>query len=126
MTIRRALIASFLLVAFPAGAFAGGGGFGMDEDEDTGGPPFFGIVKDQAGASVPDTKITATIAKMNSSLVLRSDATGHFFIKGFDKSVDPADVEIACSKDGYRPAIATKTPAAGMAPIQAVCVLQHE
>ena len=124
--IRHALIVSFLLIGASGGAFAGGGGFGMDEDGDTGGPPFFGIVKDQAGASVPDTKITATIAKMNSSLVLRSDATGHFFIKGFDKSVDPADVEITCTKDGYQQSVATKTPTAGMAPIQVVCVLQHE
>ncbi|HLI20128.1 MAG TPA: hypothetical protein VKV32_03360, partial [Stellaceae bacterium] len=71
-------------------------------------------------------KITVTIAKLNSSLVLRSDTVGHFFVRGFDKSVDPKDVAIVCSKDGYADATATTSPAAGSAPIQAICVLKKQ
>jgi hypothetical protein len=63
---------------------------------------------------------------MNSTLVLRSDTVGHFFVRGFDKSVDPKDVKITCSKDGYDDATATTTPPAGNAPIQAICVLKKK
>jgi hypothetical protein len=126
-TLARSILAAAFALALPLAAYAGGGGFGGDDDQDdAGGPPFFGIVKDDKGAPLPDTKITASIAKLNSSLVLRADAAGHFFIKGFDKSVDPADVEISCAKDGYKEVSHSASPPAGAAPIQVVCVLQHE
>jgi hypothetical protein len=105
-------------------AYAGGGGFGGDDDDADSGPPYFGIVKDSSGKDVADAKITVTIAKMNSTLVLRSDTMGHFFVRGFDKSVDPKDVVVVCSKDGYAEAPATATPAIGNAPIQLLCVLK--
>ena len=110
-----------LLSANPA--FAGGGGFGGDDDDADSGPPYFGIVKDNGGKDIADAKITVTIAKMNSTLVQRSDSMGHFFIRGFDKSVDPKDIVVVCSKDGYATATATATPAIGNAPIQLLCVM---
>lgn len=119
-----AILISLLALAGPA--FAGGGGFGADDDDANAGPPYLGIVQDQDGKDLPDAKITVTIAKMNSTLVQRSDTVGHFFIRGFDKSVDPKDVTIVCSKDGYADATATTTPAAGTAPIQAICVLKKK
>lgn len=108
--------------------WAGGGGFGADDDSTAdAGPPFLGIVQDQDGKDVPDAKIDVTIAKVNSSLVLRSDTVGHFFVRGFDKSVDPKDVTITCSKDGYADATATMlTPPNGNAPIQVVCNLKKK
>jgi hypothetical protein len=119
-----------LAVAAPAAvdrAWAGGGGFGADDDDTVNaGPPYLGVVQDQDGKDLPDTKITVTIAKLNSSLVLRSDTVGHFFVRGFDKSVDPKDVTITCSKEGYSDAKASMTPPAGTAPIQAICVLKKE
>ena len=109
-------------------AHAGGGGFGADDTDDTAnaGPPFLGLVQDDAGNNITDARITVTIASMNSTLVLRSDTVGHFFVRGFDKSVNPKDVKIACSKDGYADATATTTPAIGNAPIQAICVLKKK
>jgi hypothetical protein len=108
-------------------AWAGGGGFGSDEDSNQdAGPPYFGVVKDKDGKALADAKITATIAKSNSSLVLRADSQGHFFIRGFDKSIDPGDVTISCSKEGYRETQGIKAPATGAAPIEVVCVLDHE
>lgn len=107
-----------------APAWAGGGGFGGDDDDADSGPPFFGIVKDNTGKDLADAKITVTIAKMNSTLVLRSDTMGHFFVRGFDKSVDPKDVTIVCSKEGYADATGEVTPALGNAPIQVLCVMK--
>lgn len=108
-------------------AWAGGGGFTDEADDKDAGPPFFGIVKDKDGKAIADAKVTATIAKANSTLVLRADSQGHFFIRGFDKSIDPNNVSISCSKDGYREVSGVKAPATGAGtPIEVVCVLDHE
>ena len=108
-------------------AWAGGSTFGSDEaDDKDAGPPFFGIVKDKDGEALADAKITATIAKSNSTLVLRADSQGHFFVRGFDKSIDPNDVAISCSKENYRATAGVKAPATGSAPIEVICVLDHE
>ena len=126
MSARAAIaFAAVLGIALPA--YGGGGGFGADDDDDANaGPPFLGLVQDDAGSNLVDARITVTIASMNSTLVLRSDTVGHFFVRGFDKSVDPKDVTISCSKDGYADATATTTPPAGNAPIQAICVLKKK
>lgn len=126
MKARAAIVfAAALGLALPV--YAGGGGFGADDDDDANaGPPFLGLVQDDGGKNLVDARITVTIASMNSTLVLRSDTVGHFFVRGFDKSVDPKDVKITCSKDGYADATATTTPPAGNAPIQAICVLTKQ
>jgi hypothetical protein len=114
-------------LAIAGAAYAGGGGFGADDDDTAdAGPPFLGLVQDEAGNNITDARITVTITSMNSTLVLRSDTVGHFFVRGFDKSVDPKDVKISCSKDGYAEATATTTPPAGNAPIQAICILKKQ
>ncbi|HWE76701.1 MAG TPA: carboxypeptidase-like regulatory domain-containing protein [Stellaceae bacterium] len=117
-----------VLLALAPLAHAGGGGFGADDDDGTAnaGPPFLGLVQDDAGNNITDARITVTIAAMNSTLVLRSDTVGHFFVRGFDKSVDPKDVKITCSKEGYADAAATTSPPAGNSPIQAICVLKKQ
>jgi hypothetical protein len=119
-------VAAMLGLALPA--LAGGGGFGADDDDNdaNAGPPFLGLVQDDGGKNIADARITVTIASMNSTLVLRSDTVGHFFVRGFDKSVDPKDVTISCSKDGYAEATAVTTPPAGTAPIQAICILKKK
>jgi hypothetical protein len=125
LTLRAALaFAAALGLALPA--HAGGGGFGADDDDDSAnsGPPFLGLVQDDAGNNITDARITVTIASMNSTLVLRSDTVGHFFVRGFDKTVDPKDVKITCSKDGYADVTAITTPSVNSAPIQAICILK--
>ncbi|HEX4193773.1 MAG TPA: carboxypeptidase-like regulatory domain-containing protein [Stellaceae bacterium] len=121
-------LAVVALLALAPLAHAGGGGFGADDSDDTAnaGPPFLGLVQDDAGNNITDARITVTIASMNSTLVLRSDTVGHFFVRGFDKSVDPKDVKITCSKDGYADATATTSPPVGNSPIQAICVLKKQ
>jgi hypothetical protein len=119
---RAPLLVCLLLLPVNA-AWAGGGGFGGDDDDADSGPPYFGLVKDSGGKDIADAKITVTITKMNSTLVQRSDTLGHFFIRGFDKTVDPKDVVVVCSKDGYADATATASPPLGNAPIQLLCVL---
>jgi hypothetical protein len=125
--MRASILAACLTMALTSAAWAGGSTFGSDEaDDKDAGPPFFGIVKDKDGKALADAKITATIAKSNSTLVLRADSQGHFFVRGFDKSIDPNDVAISCSKDKYHETAGVKAPTSGSAPIEVICVLDHE
>jgi hypothetical protein len=117
-----------LALALAWEAHAGGGSFGNDEDSDKdSGPSFFGFVKDKDGDAVDDAKITVTVKNLNSSMILRTDSQGHYFVRGFDKSVDPADVEIVCGKDGYREVRhARKPPLDPGSPIEVDCILEQQ
>jgi len=82
--------------------WAGGAGFGDDDDNsEEEGPSYFGFVKDTNGATVPDAKVTVGI-KDRGGIVTRTDALGAYKVPGFGKDVDPRDVEIACDKQGYK------------------------
>jgi hypothetical protein len=109
-------------------AWAGGVTFDDPDQDENAGPPFIGIVRDRSGSPVGDAKITVTVKIFNSSLILRSDADGHFTVNGFDKSVSPDDVEIACSKDGYTQFAEARRPWNGdpKQSVQVTCVLQKQ
>jgi hypothetical protein len=105
--VRRALATTLIALgvglAAAGGAWAGGTGLDEQDDEEA-GTPFFGFAKDldARGRGIPDTKVTAELKGGNASLVTRTDAQGHFRISGFGKDVDPNQVEITCTKDGYK------------------------
>jgi hypothetical protein len=88
-----------------AGTAAWAGGSGLDEQDDAdAGTPFFGFVKDldAHGKGIADAKVTAEIKGGNASLITRADAQGHYRLAGFGKDVNPDNVEITCSVDGYK------------------------
>src|SRR5262247_4041937 len=88
--------------ALSIAAWAGGAGFGDDDDNsEEEGPSYFGFVKDTNGATVPDAKVTVGI-KNRGGVVTRTDALGAYKVPGFGKEVDPQDVEVACDKQGYK------------------------
>lgn len=106
-------------------AWAGGVTFDSPDEDANAGPPFSGIVRDRDGNPVADAKVTVTVKIFNSTLILRTDADGHFAVNGFDKSVDPADIDIACSKDGYTQFAESRRPTSDpKAPIPVICILQ--
>jgi hypothetical protein len=108
-------------------AWAGGVTFDDPDQDANAGPPFSGIVRDRSGQPVEDAKVTVTVKIFNSSLILRTDADGHFTVNGFDKSVSPGDVEFACSKDGYTQFAVSRRPTSDpKAPIPVTCVLQKQ
>ena len=115
-------VALALLLAAP-GAWAGGGDFGDDEDQAESGPSYFGFVKDGKGDLISEAKVVAEL-KNRATLVTHSDDVGVYKIPGFGKDIDPADVEITCSKAGYKEAVAVKRPGTGAdASVQADCTL---
>src|SRR5215510_2075470 len=83
-------------------AWAGGAGFGDDDDdsEET-GPSYFGFVRDAGGATVPDAKVTVSL-KNRISIVTRTDALGTYKVPGFGREADPKDIEVSCDKEGYK------------------------
>ena len=107
--------------------WAGGVTFASPDDSAANaGPPFAGFVKDRDGNPLPDAKVTVSVKSFNWTLILRTDSNGHFFVNGFDKSVDPTTVEISCSKDGYKEYAKSRRPPSSnpKAAIETDCILQ--
>jgi hypothetical protein len=129
MNRRRYVIAALAITyAFSTAAWAGGSGFGDDDDhsEDE-GPSYFGFVKDNSGATVPDAKVTVTL-KNRISIVTRSDALGTYKVPGFNKETDPKDVEVSCDKDGYKQLRVVRRSSSNpdpKIPIETECMLQR-
>jgi hypothetical protein len=118
-------LAATLLIC--AGAWAGGQGFGDDDDNsEEEGPSYFGFVRDAKGGTVPDAKVTVSL-KDRISIVTRSDALGTYKVPGFGKDVDPNDVAVSCGKDGYKQLRVVRRPMSSKdpkIPIETECTLQ--
>src|SRR5262245_51925059 len=78
----------------------GGSGDEDSHDHDD-GPRYFGFVKDASGKIVPDAKVTAEVKGLGS-VIARSDKLGTYKLPGCGKQIDPKNVTISCSKDGYQ------------------------
>jgi len=111
------LLGLALLVPFAMASAAWAGGASLDEDDDdqsNAGVSFFGFAKDlNRGGGVPDAKVSAEIKNRNASLVTRTDDQGHFKFSGFSKEIDPLDVDITCTKEGYKLQRTIRRQAAG-------------
>ena len=109
-------------------AWAGGSGFGDDDDNSAEeGPSYFGFVRDSSGATVPDAKVTVSL-KDRVDLVTRTDALGTYKAPGFGSQNDPKDVEISCAKDGYKQIRVVQRSAPNTdpkIPIEIECTLQR-
>jgi hypothetical protein len=130
--VRRAAVSIVAILAslvLGAPANAGGGSFTDDDQTDmqNSGPPFFGYVRDAKGDAVDDAKITVTVKNLNASMIIRSDSQGHYFLRGFDKSINPADVDIACSKDGFKETGHARKPTSDpTSPVEVDCILARQ
>ena len=118
------LVIAMALGRLAAPAFAGGSGFGDDDVVQNAGHSFIGYVRDADGKGVPDAKITIDLK--NGTVVLRTDGDGYFFARGFGTNVDPDDVKVGCSKDGYTQSAISKQAQsdAPNAPVEVDCVLK--
>lgn len=90
------------------------------------GPFYFGFVKDAGGVPVRDAKVSASY-RDKLTLVTRTGATGGYKLPGFKKDINPGEVTIACSKEGYRQIRVFRYPPPRGRPVTAVeteCRLQ--
>jgi hypothetical protein len=121
-----AAIAFALTLCCPVAVLAGGL---MEDDHDdaakAAGPSYFGFVKDNRGAIVPDAKVAADLK--GSSVVTRSDITGAYKLPGFGKEVSPDDVVISCGKEGFKQlrVLRRTVNAATTTAIEIECTLQR-
>jgi hypothetical protein len=100
-------------------AWAGGAGFGdPDEHAPDEGPHYYGFVRDERGAPLGDARVTATHKTL--SLVTRSAATGVFRLRGFKNDIDPKEVTISCSKEGYAALRVSRRPPPRGKPVTAI------
>jgi hypothetical protein len=121
------LAALIVTCAISVGAWAGGAGFGDDDDTSAEtGPSYFGFVRDTNGATVPDAKVTVAV-KNHGSVITRTDALGTYKVPGFGTDVNPKDVEISCDKQGYKQArvVRRSSPSTDPKIIETECTLQH-
>jgi len=121
------LLACLFLATAP-GAWAGSDSADSHEENPDEGPPFWGFVKDDRGAPVRDAKVSASYKK-SLTLVTRTNATGSYRVRGFKKGIDPADVTITCSKEGYKQIRVFRPPLPRGKPVKSVeteCRLQRE
>ncbi len=112
-------------------AVRAGGQMTFGDDTNTSandGPAFFGFVRDADGSSVADARVTAAV-KTGGAVVTTANSIGVYKIPGFAKSINPDDIVISCSKDGYKQANVVRRPhTAGdiTDPIEVECYLQKE
>jgi hypothetical protein len=114
--------------ALSVAAWAGGAGFGDDNDTSAEtGPSYFGFVRDTNGATVPDAKVTVAV-KNHGSVITRTDTLGTYKVPGFGTDVDPKDVEVSCDKQGYKQVRVVRRSSSSTnpkIPIETECTLQH-
>jgi hypothetical protein len=103
MPIRRSAgIFLGALLGFAAPAWAGGDMDEYDVNPDS-GPPFIGAVRDiDKGIGIKDARVTADIQNGKGTVITQTNTLGRFKFDGFRKEIDPAQIDISCSKDGYR------------------------
>ncbi len=125
---RVTAIAFGITCALSTALWAGGSGFGEDDDHsEEEGPAYFGFVKDTNGATVADAKVTVSV-KDRGGVITRTDALGAYRVPGFGKEVDPTEVLISCEKVGYKQVRVLRRQASGAdekTPIETECTMQR-
>jgi len=119
------LCAAALASTLSTTAWAGGEGFGEDEEEQT-GHVYVGYVRDAKGEPVDSARVTV---KMKLGfLMLRTDDEGHFVVRNIRDDGSPDNVTFECAKDGYRQETSSKHATADgpTAPVEVNCVLAKQ
>jgi hypothetical protein len=107
---RLARLAAAAFAMASAAAMAGGE-MGMHDEDTDEGLVFFGFVKDARGAPIGGAKVTATM-KSGNTFIVQTSATGQYRLPTFSKNFNPAEVVIACAKEGYKQTRTIRRPIA--------------
>jgi hypothetical protein len=98
---------------------------GRDEDDNGG---FFGEAKDIKGFRPVQSARVSAAAKDGRTYITSTNAEGQFRMGGFGKEVNPDDVDVKCSANGYRSVdvIRRRMSSAPEAPVEVECLLERE
>jgi hypothetical protein len=106
--IRKVALLAALALALTVPALAGGDDYDAASDVEGKGPAYFGFVRDHRGAPVSDAEVILR-PKKGEPVTLKSNVLG-LYRSHVTKDVAPADVEVVCSKTGYRMTGAMRRP----------------
>lgn len=112
-----------IALALAAGCWNAARAGGLGDDAGAGTDTiFFGVVKDQRGATIADAHVNVTFKNM--TFLTTTDVIGGYRLS---TTTDPDESEVSCSKEGYRQSGTTRrTPPGGpRAPIEIDCTLQR-
>jgi len=98
-------------LAIASTAAIAGGEMGLHDEDPDEGLVFFGFVKDGRGAPIPGAKVTATM-KSGNTFIVQTTTTGLYRLPTFNKNINPAEVVIACAKEGYKQTRTIRRPIA--------------
>jgi hypothetical protein len=117
------------LMLWPSQPRAGGNeSEGMDDHEH--GAPFFGEAKDVSTMKpLPGVVVKAKVINGRlGTILINTNIEGRFKLPGFGKTVDPANVEISCAKQGYRTldVIRRRVASDFDAPVEIECLLDPQ
>jgi hypothetical protein len=120
-------IAAFVVFGLHCGlpVTALGGGTMLDEDDHH--AYYFGSVKDANGAAVVNAKVKMQTKKI--TIMTQSNDLGAYKLPVVGTTVDPDELTVSCSKDGYRQLDVIRRSAPGgdgKEPVEIDCTLQHE
>ena len=104
----RTLVLTACVAVVAAPAFAGGDDYDANNDEEGKGPAYFGFVRDHRGSPVSEAQVTLK-PKTGEPVVLKTNVLG-LYRSHVTKEVAPADVEVSCSKTGYKQAGVMRRP----------------
>ena len=121
----RVLAVSVSLLA--SAAFAGEADFEPDDIHEH-GPPYFGEAKDIKGLKpLEDVQIKVQVKGTLRFFIVQTDGEGRFRRNGLGTDVDPANVEFACEKSGFRTIeiMHRRLSSAKFSPVEIECLLER-
>ena len=104
----RLVAAAACAMSLTVPALAGGDDYDAQNDTEGKGPAYFGFVRDHRGSPVPDAQVILR-PKAGDAVTLKSNVLG-LYRSHITKDVRPADVEVSCSKTGYKQAGVMRRP----------------
>jgi len=120
----RTAVAALALSCGMGGAALGGGAM-LDEAEDH--AYYFGYVKDANGTAVENAKIKMQTKAI--TLMTQSNVMGAYKLPVIGAQVNPGDVTLSCSKEGYRQTDVIRRTGSGgdgKDPVEIDCTLERQ
>jgi hypothetical protein len=98
--LRSGLITGVGLLLASGVALAGGDEYDASKDVEALGPAYFGFVRDASGRPISDASVILT-PKSGDPVSIQSNVLG-LYRSHVRKGVVPDDVEVSCSKNGFK------------------------
>jgi hypothetical protein len=123
MRIRRLLLGFGILCLCAAPARAGGDGYDAADEAEGTGPVFYGVVRDSRGLGIAGAEVVLR-AQQGDPVTLKSNILG-MYRSHLGTEAPPAEVEVSCSKPGYRQSGVVRRPGQNARITETNCTLQR-